>query len=168
MTDPTTIPLADIGVKSGAANHRGSSRQDYETPWEFIRSVEARYAPIYLDLAASNTNYKAERYYSERSDSLGLVWHAHGGLLWLNPPFNEITPWAEKCALESAKGARILFLTPASVDSNWWKNYVHGKAWVDFLSPRISFDGKNPFPKPMSLAVYGVCGVGYGPWRWKP
>lgn len=167
MTPPLTKP-------SGAANHRGTSRQDFATPWPFIEAVESRYGPIAVDLAASFENAKAPIYIDEKMNSLeGWRWHGYRDdtgshlICFLNPPFGDIAPWAEKCAIESAKGARILFLTPASVDSNWWKNFVHGKAWVDFLSPRISFDGKNPFPKPMALCAYGICGAGYGTWRWR-
>src|SRR4051812_28420787 len=124
-------------IKTGAANNRGNSKQDYETPWEFIRAVEARYGALDVDFAASIRNAKAPSLYTEEYDSLSFEWNVMGGLCWLNPPFGNITPWAEKCALEASKGARILFLVPASIDSNWWNNYVRGKAWVDAVSPRI-------------------------------
>ena len=167
MTAPTTEALPELIRKTGAANNRGNSKQDYETPWEFIRAVESRFGPVVWDLAATKENAKGLLWISEEIDSLASKW-SPGVLSWLNPPFGDIAPWAKKCAEEAALGARILLLTPASVDSNWWRDYIHGKAWVEFLSPRISFDGKNSFPKPCTLSCFNVCGVGYGYWRWKP
>jgi phage N-6-adenine-methyltransferase len=155
--------------KTGASNNRFRSKQTYETPWQFIRAVEDRFGKIIVDLAASKENCRALRYFTEEHDSIQCNWaELKDGLLWLNPPFSQIAPWAQKCSVEAAKGARIAFLTPASVDSNWWKNYVHGQAWVEFISPRIQFDGADdPFPKPLALSLFNVCGVGYGCWRWK-
>ena len=157
--------------KTGASNNRGNSKQDVGTPWGFIQAVVFRFGELGADLAATKANAKARMFIEPDVDSLKCPWYAFykDELLWLNPPFGLITPWAEKCAKESALGARILMLTPASVDSNWWANNVHGKAWVEFLSPRIQFEGSDdPFPKPLALSCYNVCGVGYGCWRWKP
>jgi len=159
----------DRPKKTGASNNRHSSNQAYETPWKFIRAVEARYGPLATDLACTFENKKAPGWVTEATDSLrsDFLWHGLNGLLWLNPPFGSIAPWAEKCAMEAAKGAKIILLTPASVDANWWSNYIHGKAWVDFISPRIQFDGADdPFPKPLALSVFNIAGIGYGPWRW--
>jgi DNA N-6-adenine-methyltransferase (Dam). len=157
--------------KTGASNNRHNSKQDYQTPEDFRRAVVDRFGPIHCDLAATRENKFGVYHIAEDEDSLSADWWLYSGtlgrLLFLNPPFRDIAPWAEKCAIESARGARILFLTPASVDSNWWRDYVHGRAWVDFLSPRLCFDGKDPFPKPCSLSCFNVCGIGYGTWRWK-
>lgn len=153
---------------TGASNNRHRSKQDYETPWAFIRAVEARFGPLWFDLAADAKNTKSAAYFSELDDSLKQPWHEMAGLLWLNPPFANIAPWAKKCAEEARLGARILLLTPASVDSNWWDAYVHACAGVLFVNPRISFDGKNPYPKPMALSCYNMLPAGsYMPWRWK-
>jgi hypothetical protein len=65
------------------------------------------------------------------------------------------------------RGARILFLTPASVGANWFQQYVVPFAHVIELSPRMSFDGKNPFPKDLVLSVYMHGLTGRSHWRWK-
>ncbi len=101
----------------------GKSKQDYGTPWEFIRACVARFGEINVDLAASAHNAKAAIYFDEARDSLSVDWAAEphccgGALLWLNPPFADIEPWAEKCAIESTRRrGLILFLTPASIGS---------------------------------------------------
>lgn len=168
-------------TKTGAALNRGRSRQDYSTPWPFIHAVEKRFGKIDCDLAASVDNRKAETCYMEEQDSLVQPWHnigAMGGLsrhclLWLNPPFANITPWAKKCYEESLLGAHILLLVPASVGSNWFAEYVHEKARVMFLRPRLVFEGeKDPYPRDLMIAEYtpGTAGhwptVWYKCWKW--
>lgn len=157
-------------VLTGAAHHRGSSKQDYATPREFIDAVEARCGRMRFDLAASAENAKAPEWYDEQQDSLARRWSALRGNLWLNPPFGDIAPWAAKCAATLPRPCasdRIYLLVPASVGSNWFARQVDTKALVLFLSPRLSFDGKNPFPKDCCLAIYGEV-PGYACWRWKP
>lgn len=146
---------------------RGQSKQDYATPPDFMDAVRLRYGPISFDLAAHAGNTKHERYYTEENNSLVQPWHKLDGLLWLNPPFADIAPWAAKCAQESRLGARILFLVPASVGSNWFRDHVYGHAAVSFLNGRISFDGIAPYPKDCLLAYYcgGTAMVGVWTWR---
>jgi phage N-6-adenine-methyltransferase len=155
---------------SGAAHNRGRSKQDYATPWEFVRAVEALIgAKFGWDLAASAENTKAPKFITEAENSLGREWacYLQDEWGWLNPPFANIAPWAAKCAAESAKGAHIAFLVPASVGSNWFAEHVDMKALVRPIRPRLSFDGKNPYPKDLILCLYGER-PGFHPWRWRP
>lgn len=90
--------------------------------------------------------------------------------LWLNPEFNNIAVWAEKCAEEARfmRRGRILLLTPASIGTNWFRDHVEGKAMVEGLSPRLIFKGeKDPYPKDLMLSVYGQAHSGFGTWKWK-
>lgn len=152
-------------MKTGPSIARGKSKQDYATPREFMRAVVARFGLLSFDLAASPHNAKNPNYFTEADDSLSKKWHEIRGLLWLNPPFDKIAPWAAKCEAESARGAKILFLTPASIGSNWFANSVHQKALVLFLQGRISFDGIAPYPKDCMLSCFGFT-PGFEVWRW--
>jgi phage N-6-adenine-methyltransferase len=155
------------------------SRQDYGTPWDFIRAVEARFGEIICDLAADASNAKCSYFFDETRDSLKQNWASlfPDGTLWLNPPFNDIETWAAKCALESPKRrGLIVMLTPASIGSAWFHNHVHRKAMVLGLRPRMTFDGTppnpktgrpDPYPKDLSLSVYGMGLNGFDTWRWK-
>lgn len=141
----------------------GRSRQDYETPPLFIEAVKRllNIDGFTLDLAADAFNTKAEHYYTEEMDALVQPWHEDyrvigGGWCWLNPPFANIAPWAEKCWKEGWQGCRIAMLVPAGVGANWFRDGVHGKAaYVYFLNGRLSFDGIAPYPKDCVLALYG-------------
>lgn len=162
--------------KAGPSMARHTSKQDYATPPEFMAAVRSRFGRIIYDLAADSTNSQCgDFYFSKEQDAFQFDWHKIGiddgsrerGFLWLNPEFGNIEPWAKKCAEEMKLGARILFLVPASVDSKWYWKHVAPYASVLALKQRICFDGKNPFPKGLILAVYAYGLKGFQPWDWK-
>jgi len=148
----------------------GQSRQNYGTPWEFIKVVENRFGKIVCDLAASKENAKAPNFYDAATNSLQQPWAEHykDGVLWLNPPFGKIGEWAAKCAEESLKRhGSILLLVPGSIGSNWYYNFVHRKSMVLALSPRLVFEGEtSSFPKDLMLCVYSNGLNGFDTWRW--
>jgi phage N-6-adenine-methyltransferase len=143
------------------------SKQDYSTPDEFVRAVERRWGPISFDLAADADNSKAPKnvagtgkknWFDEQDDSLVQEWHKlPGGLLWLNPPFRRIEPWAKKCAQESvlSRDHIILLLVPAAVGANWYAKWCYPFARTVALTGRICFIPGQPFPKDCMLCVYG-------------
>lgn len=156
---------------SGASFNRGRSKQDYVTPREFVDACAALLGidGFAWDLAASDNNAQCEAYLTEATDSLAVSWAPLLGDSWgwLNPPFGNIRPWAQRCAEESARGARVALLVPASVGSEWFARHVDMKALVRPIRPRLSFDGKHGFPKDLMVAFYGLR-PGFHPWRWRP
>lgn len=171
-------------AKGGPTIKRGESSGEHGTPWEFIHAVEAKFGPLGLDLAASHDNRKAPNFLSlasghaEAVGSLGVEWAEvlnssvlRSKLAWLNPPFANIRPWAEKCHVEMRKGANILLLVPASVGANWYWDEVHGIA-EEYSVGRMTFEGSSdPYPKDLLLAHYRP-GLGHSPkpmerWRWQ-
>jgi phage N-6-adenine-methyltransferase len=162
---------------SGASFNRGASRQDYRTPDDFRDAVIKRFGMPEIDLAGDESNKFGRTVITKEDDSLLVDWSLFTHtLLFLNPPFGDIAPWVKKCAEATEAGSKkdwgvhILFLVPASVGANWWREWVHHKALVHFLSPRLSFDGKHPFPKDIALIEYwaGHLNEGYDCWRWRP
>jgi len=94
----------------------------------------------------------------------------YGGFLWLNPPFNDIDPWAEKWRLQATMGANGLFLVPAAVGANWYREHIWGRGDSYFLNGRLAFMGKGQplYNKDCMLihfhpAMSGECFV----WDWK-
>lgn len=148
------------------------SRQDYATPPEFMAAVKnlLGISKFDIDLAADDSNHKADVWLHEAMNSLSADWplimanRDMHGWAWLNPPFSNIEPWAQKC-WES--GIKIAFLVPAAVDSNWYRDWVDGKAYVFNLNGRISFDGVGPYPKDCILAIYGTRFKGEAVWNWR-
>lgn len=153
------------------AQKPGKSEQSVETPNEFIDAAKRllHIEQFDWDLAADESNTKAKYWTPIECDALIQAWDHLGGWLWLNPPYSKITPWVTKCWKESREGACIAALVPASVGSNWWNDYVAGKAQVYFLTPRITFMGhKHPYPKDLALLLYRPdVTAGYSTWHWK-
>lgn len=148
----------------------GKSRQDYATDRAFIAAVIQRFGPLAWDLAAHAENAVCDRWIGEQQDSLALEWHrlSPGGWLWLNPEFSKIEPWAKKCAAEASKGARILFLTPAAVGAEWYRQHVAPNAYTLALNPRLTFVGEStPYPKDCMLSVFCAGLRGFDVWRWR-
>lgn len=146
MIDPRHIEPVRV---LGPAVKRGKSEQVVSTPWEFIRAVEAKFGHIAVDLAATRENAKARVFISPEIDTFKQDWREwlKGGLGWLNPEFDPMTLWVELCAKQSQNGARFVVLSPASISTNWFWDYVRPYATVYSVSPRIPFEGShNAFP----------------------
>lgn len=161
-------------MKTGASFARGQSKQDYATPKEFIAAVENKFGKLVFDLAATKDNSVCGLNYFGADSTFGIDsfeqdWTKLKGLLWLNPPFDNIAPWAEKCRetyLAGKYSRTILLLTPASIGSNWFKDCVWQRARVFALNGRLCFDGKAPYPKDCMLSVFGLP-PGFEVWKWK-
>lgn len=154
-------------MTTGAAMHRYQSKQDYRTPDDFREAFVRRFGSPGFDLAADEDNTFAPAWYSKTDDALTCDWR-HPTSRWLNPPFGTIAPWVERCAELSDDQHWTALLVPASVGSLWFTRHVFGVASVVFLRPRISFDGANPFPKDLMLAMYGrEWPPGVAAWDWR-
>lgn len=150
----------------------GRSRQDYATPWPFVRAVEQLIgASFAIDLAASDANRKAPRFYSAEQNSLVQPWASDldGAWGWCNPPYAHIEPWVAKALHEAEKGAKTVILLPAGVSTNWFAATVHMWACVLFVRPRLVFEGTtDPYPKDLMLIIHDArtWGRGYHVWDW--
>ena len=136
----------------------GLSKQDYQTPPDFMAAIKRRLCiqDFMFDLAADAQNKQAIDYFDKEADALKQNWHGIGqGWLWLNPPFANISPWVEKCAIEAMLGAKIAVLIPASVGADWWKKHVVNNSYQLFLNGRLKFVGcEDYYPKDCALLLY--------------
>ena len=151
--------MSDAHKKTGASLNRGNSETVVGTPRSFVTACELRYGPIVFDLAASAHNHKRGRFFSKEDNSLIQGWSEAlaGHIGWLNPPYDKIAPWARKADFEARLGARVLMLVPASVGSNWYRDYIHDRYLVVFINGRIRFVGhKSGYPKDLMLIGFGM------------
>jgi phage N-6-adenine-methyltransferase len=159
-------------ARKGAGLARHQSKQDVQTPEEFILAVEARFGLLKFDLAATDENSQANQHWGPGSkvpDSLVEDWTLREGVLWLNPPFGDIATWAAKCATCRDRSGWLLFLTPASVGSNWFQQHVVPNAHVIELRDRLTFVGSaDPYPKDLLLSCFGYGMTGRSAWHWDP
>jgi hypothetical protein len=159
------------------AQKPATSEQVVVTDPAFIEAVQRRFGPLTFDLAALDTNKQAPEYFgpdhvnvSDR-DALAISWSERRpeGNLWLNPEFADLRHYSAKCAEESKKRhGLILLLSPASVGSNWFQEHCLKNGHVLLLNPRLQFVGHmHPYPKDLSLTVFGYGLRGIDTWRWK-
>jgi len=145
------------------------SNQAVVTPREFLDAVERRFGRIGFDLAAHRGNRVVDEYFGPGSplaeDALGEDWDALGAradLLWLNPPFKTIAPWAKKAA--ESENVTIALLAPASVCTGWFLDHVKPNAYVFELTPRVF----KVEIRDCILAMFTPEGyVGRETWRWR-
>lgn len=151
------------------------SRQDYATPPELVRAIEARFGALTWDVAATAENAVVpDRFFSSDGiDARSDNWAARftrSDLLFLNPEFSGIaSTWVPLVSRWTHRlpWLRLIMLTPASVGSEWFQAFVHRKAMVLALSPRLTFVGeKDPYPKDCMLSCFGFGVSGFDVWRW--
>lgn len=159
----------------------GQSETVVVTPPEFMAAVHATLgiAGFDIDLAAGEDNSQGLFYYDKETNGLEQEWtnfnyRVSNPWFWCNPPYDDIRPWVEKASREVGwrrildRQPSLAMLVPASVGSNWWRDYVHKKCKVLFLNGRIQFVGHTTgYPKDLALLLYGIDVVGYDIWRWK-
>jgi phage N-6-adenine-methyltransferase len=160
------------------AQKPATSEQVVCTPPEFLAAVKNRLniSKFAWDLAASEDNTVTDiGYYDEDADALKQNWkiriegnHTAVNWAWCNPPYSNLEPWVEKAWRESLEGAHVAMLVPASVGSNWWRDWVRNKAYITYLNNRIKFVGhKHMYPKDLALLLYApFLDGGSCLWRW--
>lgn len=148
-------------------HNKGASKQDYGTPPELLAAVKEQIGieNFAMDLAASAENTVANAFLTEADNSLNYDWSCIEGWSWCNPPYSHITPWVKKASESTNK---IAMLLPASVGSNWWRDYVHLRAEVWFLNGRVKFVGAPTHsPKDHVILLYNAGEPGhYEVWTW--
>lgn len=155
------------------------TKQDYRTPKEFIDAVAVRFGRPTFDLCATDGEQidGVDYWFSPEMDSLKQSWadlrtpsedDPTPRVVWLNPPFKNIEPWAKKLVSECRLLKRwTLMLVPASIGTAWFAEHIQGKALVLGLSPRLTFGGCDaPYPKDLMLVCVGYGVVGFDTWRW--
>jgi hypothetical protein len=165
------------------AQKPAESKQDYETPDDFIRAVELKFGDIDFDLAADTKTCKVGRiaaprplsqyFYSKEDDSLNPdnSWAEPKGYIaqvrWLNPEFGQLEAFTARCAEVRGLPSWTVLLAPAGIGTRWFERNVLGKAMV-WGVPRFAFVGEtHTYPKDLMVAAfgYGVSGLGFWDWR---
>jgi phage N-6-adenine-methyltransferase len=130
-----------------------STTDDWGTPREFFDGLDHEFS-FELDVAASASNTKCDRYYSIEDDGLSQPWAP--AICWMNPPYGRtIGRWVAKAWHESTLGATVVGLLPARTDTAWWHDYVERRAEVRFVRGRLRFYGiPKDAPFPSAIAIW--------------
>jgi phage N-6-adenine-methyltransferase len=121
---------------------------EWGTPQQMFDKLDQEFG-FTVDVAASDSNHKCEKYFTIANDGLQNSWD---GVAWMNPPYGRvIKAWMRKAYEESLKGNTVVCLIPARTDTAWWHDYAM-KGEIRFIRGRIKFvrDGGDggfaPFP----------------------
>lgn len=111
------------------------SKDNWETPWDFIDTVSKDY-PIGLDVCTDGSNAKSKTFLTS---SLDLPWKPFlqpDTYVWCNPPYSNVQPWVDKIIKERLP---TLLLVNAATSSNWFHEImsVASEMWV--FKGRIAF-----------------------------
>jgi len=128
--EPIGLEVSIAGFR--AQNHpqqtgaRGAriSVDDRQTPPELFDPLNERFG-FTIDVAASSTNTRCQRYFTKEDDGLRQSWT--GERVWCNPPYSDIGPWVEKAWAEWTTGevGCIVMLVPANrTEQVWWQKWV--------------------------------------------
>ena len=133
--------------------HFSSATDEWATPQPLFDELDSIFGGFTLDPCATPGNAKCSRFYTRMDDGLSQPWT---GRVFMNPPYGrEIGKWVRKAWEESARGALVVCLLPARVDTRWWHEYAR-KGHVHFLQGRLRFGtSRNSAPFPSAIVTFG-------------
>jgi phage N-6-adenine-methyltransferase len=132
-----------------------SVRQDWETPKELFDALDNEFH-FTLDVAASETNKKAEKFISSEEDAMKVPWG--NNVCWLNPPYGKgykLSQWVKRAYEQSLIGATTVMLIPARTNTNWFHDYCLKYGEVRFVRGRPKFGGADHgLPQPLCFVIF--------------
>jgi phage N-6-adenine-methyltransferase len=117
-----------------------------------LRRAVAEFGGFTLDPCCTPASALCPTFYTREDDGLAKPWY---GSVFMNPPYGKtIGAWMRKAWEESRRGALVVCLVPARVDTRWWHEYaVQGE--VRFLKGRLRFsNAMTGAPFPSAVVVF--------------
>ena len=112
-----------------------SRTEEWTTPRALFATLDATDG-FTLDPCATPENATCASFYTKEDDGLAKPWYGH---VFMNPPYGAtIGRWMAKAWAESQRGALVVCLVPARVDTAWWHDYA-ARGEVEFLRGRLVF-----------------------------
>lgn len=117
-----------------------NTKADWETPWPLFRAIDREFR-FTLDAAASDTNHKVDRYWTEEDDALKCQ-PAHE-VIWCNPPYGRgLFDWVQAFGQWRTDGdCTVVALLPANTDTEWFGWVWATATEIRFLKGRVNFVG---------------------------
>jgi phage N-6-adenine-methyltransferase len=151
--------LAKIGEPKPffATTGNSSNFHGWQTPADLAVLLSEAVGGFDLDPCAATTNQKYARVkagvlLTMQDDGLNVSWF---GKVFCNPPFDSLSRWIEKCAMEGQRGATVVALIPSRTDTAYWHYHIAHKADIWLLKGRLRFgDGSNSAPFPSAIIVW--------------
>ena len=141
-----------------------SANNEWETPpWLF--AILNDIFKFSIDAASSDNNHLCPVWFTEQQNSLKLDWKQHlidykceTNTIYLNPPYGSgLKPFMKKVKEEYEKDCTIVCLTPARVDTKWFRIAWDNAKYFAFIYGRLKFElnkkqiGTATFPSAISI-----------------
>ena len=131
-----------------------SASGDWTTPQDFYDKLNWRFGEFNLDPCATVFNAKCSDFFTEVEDGLTKDWKGH--MVFVNPPYDNMRGWAEKCYKESLKpNTKVVLLCPARTDTRYFADFIMKSSQIHFVKGRLKFgNSKNSAPFPSMVVVF--------------
>lgn len=146
---------------NGTLEVMGSSRSvEWHTPPELFAELSREFGGFTLDPCCTPESALCASFYTKEDDGLAQPW---GGRVFMNPPYGRsVGAWMRKAWEESRRGASVVCLVPARVDTQWWHDYAL-RGEIRFLKGRLRFaNSPHRAPFPSAVVVFRPPGEGSG------
>ena len=134
-----------------------SKTDEWETPQATFDELNQEFG-FTLDVCASSTNHKCEKYFTIEDDGLKQSWL--GETVWCNPPYSDIATWVKKAYEETRfPGTTVVMLIPARTSTKYFHNYIIHRTEIRFVKGRLKFGGKDNAPFSNMIVIFRGPGV---------
>lgn len=128
--------LASLEARAKQKAYFQSINNRWETRPETFAAYDAEFH-FTLDVCAEPHNAKCPRFFSPEDNGLLQDWGHE--ICWMNPPYDEAYAWMQKAYRSSLQGALVLAYVAARTDTDWFHDWVVGKADVRYRKRRDRF-----------------------------
>lgn len=146
-----------MGFNKGVVQMKGqdvlfaSNNDEWQTPQGLFHYLNDKFN-FTMDLAASDTNHLAEKYYTKESNALLQDWQDE--VAFCNPPYSIVGQFINKAMEQKDKAKVICMLVASRTDTKAFQNMTN--AYVLFIKGRLKFIGaKHSAPFPSALIFLG-------------
>jgi hypothetical protein len=148
------------GNKALAGNVGGQKRnQTVLSPDWFIGQLIQVYGPLGYDPCTTPWNpLKAKVFSTKKTDGFKVSWALtcrRHGWIYVNPPYDDLKRWMERCNREADAGAQILLLAPFRPWRTWFCDLLEGRPVVS-LAPMPFVGEKSAYPAPLCVVPYNL------------
>jgi phage N-6-adenine-methyltransferase len=106
------------------------------TPSPFYQHLNEEFC-FDLDPCASEENAKCDLFFDEAMNGLRQPWGKRR--VFVNFPYSQAKPWAEKCVEEAADGSLVVVLCAARTDTAWFQLLARYAYEIRFIRGRLAF-----------------------------
>lgn len=116
-----------------------SLRNGWRTPLPLFRRFHAEYN-FSADVAASVENALLPRFFTLEENALDGFWGDVGGIVWCNPPYDDIAPWVWGAEQSARMGTGTVMLVPADPGVGWFDEATETANRIIWITGgRVSF-----------------------------